>query len=665
MKIPSGYWDAGFGQRVPEVMPAYRPDTSGDQFMAQQGQQLGHNLMDLGTSKIEFEGKLNLMAAQEAKSERDRLQREQEAELKQLNTMRETSAAKKEYLNFDSALSTLHQKMVDDPDIAPEDYPAEFRKAADEMKGGILGKLNERQKLIIGNDLDHRINQGAEGMFKQGQKEINDSAWADDLSAAEALINNPTKSAAQKIAIIRDENFFADSGRDQHEIEAAKQKYVSQAAQAELDTQFNATKTNLAAINSFVANLNAKDKSGNYTYLPEMDIHQREQYVGMAMNKVQTLQSEARREAREAHTAAKTEAQALVLELKDKVKSGWVPTTANDYKFMEQVRKYAALSPSLSRQYSETAQQMSSLDYRLQLKKKDPLGVTAAESGIQLPPINILDTANLPQQIATRLQVAKQIGVKAVLTGPEMEAMTEYLKTKTPAEQGRFISTMSKPLGPVLAGATFAAAAEQARVKDPDLAVMFRLAASGKTADAQLYAEGRSVLTGEKKDILKDNFKLVQQEVSQRLDKRLGTALSTIPEARNASKEAVASIYIAEAQRRSLPTTSVDKDLIDAITTRVIGETVTTGKPYLWQGGSRKTTIVPQGMTADQFSNAIKAITPEQVKQQGGIQGMNDADAAAFLKSVAWHEVGSGYSFVKDGKTVFRPDGRPFVWRFQ
>lgn len=662
MKIPSGYWDGGFGQKTPEVMPAYKPDTSGDQFMAQQGQQLGHNLLELGTQQIEFDGRLAVMDAQDAKSERERVLREQEAELKQLNQMKETSAAKKEYLGFDNNLSNLHQQLVDDPDVAPEDYPSTYRKKAEELKVAVLGKLNERQQLIIGNDLDHRINQGADQMFKQGQKEINDGAWADDLAAAEALINNPKKSAAEKIALIRDENFFADTGRDQHEIEAAKQKYIKDAAQSELDTQFNNTKTDLKAINNFISVLRNKDANGNYTYLPEMDMHQREQYVGMAMTKVQTLQSEARREAREAQTAAKQEAQALVMEYKDKVKTGWVPTTAADYKFVNQVRQYAALSPSLARQYDEISRNMTSMDYRLALKKKDPLGVTAAENGVQLQPLNVLDVNTLPQQIVTRLKVANGLGVKAVFTGPEMEAMTEYMKTLKPADQGRFIASVSKPLGPVIASATFSAAAEQARVKDPDLAVMFRLASSGKPVEAQLYAEGRGVLTSEKKDFLKDNFKTIQQEINQRLDKQLGSALTQLPEARNATKEAVATIYLAEAQRRNLPATSVDKDLVDNITKRVAGETTRTGALYF---GSGKTTIVPQGMTADQFTNSIKAITPDQVKQQGGVQGMDDASAAKFLKSVAWHEVGSGYSFVKDGKPLYRADGKPFVWRFQ
>lgn len=661
MKIPSAYFDGGLGQRIVQPTPAARPDASGAVAIGQAGERLGATLLQTATDANEFQGRKDLLAAQDLKQETERLQREQEHELKQQAKEREAATAKREYLNFTPQLSALHQSIVDNPDIPPEEYPTVFREQAQTLANDKLYPLlNEHQRNLIESPVLEHINAGSEQMFKTGQQEINDGAWSESIATLEALKNDPTRDTRTKLAIIKDENFFADTGRPAHEIEATRQKAMQEIITEDAAHKFNSTKQDLKSLRDFKAGLQTKDANGNYSYMPEWDQKEREQYVSMVMAKEEHLINQEQQRQREAQAAAKQEATNLVMEYKDKVKTGWVPVTAADYKFQAQVRKAASLSPSLARQYEEATSYTTDFSKRLEMKKKDPLGVAAAEAGIQLPPLNMLDVASLPQQITQRLAVANKLGVRAVFKGEEIKALSEYLQTLPPRQQTLMLSTLSKPLGPVVAAATFNTAAEQVRQERPDQAVMFKLFASGKPAEAQLYSEGRAYLTGEKKDFLKDKFNVVQQEVSDRLKKTLGTAFAALPNTRNTINDAVATVYLAESSRRNLPLDKVDKDLLADVTRRVAGETVSTGSYY----GSNKTTIVPDGMKPDQFLNAIKAITPADIAKRGGVDGMTDAEAAAYIKKVAWHEGNGGYDFVKDGKKLYGKNGRPFTFRF-
>ena len=669
MKIPDAYFGGGLGQRVAQVVPAARPDASGDVAIGQAGERLGATLLQTATDMNEAQGRVDLQAAHDFKTETERLQREQEAELKQQTKERESAAAKREYLSFTPQLSALHQEIVDNPDIPPEEYPSVFREKAQKLaQDKLYPLLNEHQRFQIEAPVMEHINSGSEQMFKTGQQEINDGTWSEQMAALASLKNDPTRDARTKIAIVKDENFFAGTDRPAHEVEAIREKAIQEIITEDAAHKFNELKpdtkaknpiqASLQMLDGFRTDLSAKDASGNYTFNPEWDLKTREEYISMALAKKQDLEAKMAQLNRENLSAAKQEATNLVMEYKDKVKTGWVPVSAADYQFQASVRKAAALSPSLARQYEEATSYTTDFSKRMELKKKDPLGVAAAEKGYQLPPLNMMDVAGLPQQIANRLAVSQKLGVKAVFKGEEIKALSEYLQTLPPRQQTQLITTISKPLGPVIAAATFGAAAEQVRQERPDQAVMFKLFASGKPAEAQLYAEGRAYLTGEKKDFLKDKVNVGQQEVGDQLKKTLGTAFAGLPNTRNTINEAVATVYLGEAQRRNISLDKVDKDLLAEVTKRVAGETVSTGSYF----GSNKTTIVPDGMKPDQFLNSIKAITPADIAKRGGVDGMTDAEAAAYLKKVAWHEGNGGYDFVKDGKKLYGKNGQPFTW---
>lgn len=663
MKIPDAYFSGGLGQRVAQVAPALQVDASGAAAIGQAAEKLGATLLNTATDANEYQGRIDLMQAQERKTDAERVLREQEAELKQQAKERETTSAKREYLNFTPQLAAIQQQIVDDPDIPPEEYPTKFRELSQKLANDTLyPKMNEHQKNLIEPLILEHINQNSEQMFKTGQQEINDDSWAESLATLQTLKNDPTRDARTKIAIVKDENFFSATGRPAHEIESAREKAVQEIITEDAAHKFNSTKQDLKSLQNFKAGIKAKDETGNYRYMPEWDQKEREQYVSMIMSKEENLKNEAERRRKEAEAAARQEATNLVMEYKDKVKTGWVPVSANDYRFQAQVRRAAASSPSLARQYEEASSFTTDFSKRLEMKKKDPLGVAAAERGVQLQPLNIMDIGSLPQQIAGRLQVAKQLGVKAVFKGEEIKALSEYLQTLPPRGQVQLMNSLSKPLGPVISAATFNSAAEQIRQDRPDQAVMFKLYGSGKPAEALLYAEGRAYLTGEKKDFLKDKFTTVQRDAGDRIDRQLGSALSALPNTRNTVKEAISTIYLAEAQKRNIGLDSLDKNLLQEVIRRVAGDTAHTGGRYF---GSGKTTIIPDGMKPDQFLNSIRAITPQDITRRGGIDGLSDAEAATYIKGVAWHEGDAGYFFEKDGKRLYGKNGRPFVFRLE
>lgn len=664
MKIPDAYFSGGLGQRVAQVVPGARPDPSGALEIGRAGERLGATLLQGATDAIEFQGRRELQAAMERKSAMERMQAEQAAELKQLAKERENATAKREYLNFTPGLSALQQQIIDDPDTPPEEYPVVFRAKARQLAmDQLYPTLNEHQRNLIEPQVLEHINTAAEQIYKTGQQEINDQAWAEGIATLTALKNDPTRDVRTKLAIIKDENFFSETGRPAHEIETVRQKAVQEIISEDAAHRFNSTKQDLKNLRTFKQSLQSQDKNGNYTYMPEWDPKEREQYISMVMAKEETLINQEQQRIREANAAARAarsqEATNLMMEYKDKVATGWIPTTAADFRFQAAVRSYAATSPSLARQYQETTSFTTDFSKRLELKKKDPLGVAAAEAGYQLPPLNVLDVAGLPQQLAQRMAVAKKLNVKAIFKGDEIKALSELMQTLPPPQQTKLMASISKPLGPAISAATWRTASEQVQQDRPDQAVMFRLFAQGKPAEAQLYAEGRGYLTGEKKDFLKDKFAVVQQDIGDRLKKKLGTALAALPQTRNTISDAVATVYLGEAYRRNIPLDSINKDLLDDVTRRVVGETVRTGSYY----GSNKTTLVPDGLKPDQFLNSIKAITPADIAARGGIDGMTDPEAASYLKKVAWHEGNGGYTFVREGKPLYGKNGRPFTFR--
>lgn len=651
MKIPEAYFGGGLGQRVATPAPARTVDNSFGPMIEQAGERLSNALMGEAVRRNEEQGRIDLMQAQE---------------LQRAAREREDAWAKNEYIKLSPQLAEIHARIVADPEIDPTEYPARYQEQAQALVSEQLyPKLSEHQQNLIVPHVTEQIISGTAQIQQTAVKQLQEQAWEEGNATLDALKADPTRDVSTKLRLIYDENLLAGSGKSPEQIREAKHKAAQEIMTDDATQRFNATKQDLGSLRQFKAAVNATAEDGSYRYLPGWDNGKRQQFVSMIMAKEEHLLTEARADLRarqaEARQAAREEAANLVMEYKDRVKTGWIPTTAADFRFVTQVRRAASGSPSLARQYDEATSYTTDFTRRLELKRADPLGVAAAERGVILPPLNVLDVASLPQQIASRLAVAKQLKVNAVFKGDEIKALSEYLPTLPPKSQIQLMTALSKPLGPTLAKATWNTAAEQARVAHPEQAVMFRLYANGKPAVAQLYAEGRAYLTGEKKDILKDSFALIQRTAGEEIDQRLGSALAAMPKTRNTVKDAIVSVYLARCQRTGRDLNNIDKDMLRSSIEDVAGRTTYTGSGHF---GSGKTTLIPDGMTEDQFHNSIKAITPKDIARRGGVQGMSDAEAALYLKGRAWHESDGGYTFTRNGGVLYGTDGRPFVFRF-
>lgn len=661
MRIPSAYFDGGLGQRIAPVPQAARADASGAVAIGQAGERLGGTILNVATDANEFQGRQDLQAAYEMKQTTERLQRDQEAELKLQAKEAEVQTANAAYFKFGPTLVDIQNQIIADENVHQDEYPAKMRELGlKHAEENLYPNLNEHQKYLLQPHLLAELNKQSDEIFKIGKTEIQDIAKAENLSTLEALKNDPRRSARTKIDTINDDNFFTGTGLSLSEITTIRQKNIQEIIKEDVDAGINSTKQDLKSLRVFKESITAKTATGNFAYMPEMDLAERNTAVRMVMAKEEDLIKQAQQRQRENQAAARQEATNRMMEYKDLVQTGWRPNTAADLRYMEETRKYASLSPSLSRQFETTNLLMTDMGKRAELMKKDPVGVAAAEKGVVLQPFNIMDVATLPQQAAQRKATLIKLGIadKGFLLGSEIKPISEYLQTLPPRQQTQYINTLSKAFGPVMSKITFNSAAEQVRQERPDQAVMFKLFASGKPAEALTYAEGRAYLTGEKKDLLKDKFTVVQSEIGERLKKTLGNAFASLPNTRNTISEAIATVYLGEAQKRNVSLDKIDSDLLADVTRRVAGDTVSTGSYY----GSNKTTIVPPGMKPDQFLNSIKAITAADIAKRGGVDGMTDAEAAAYIKKVAWHEGNGGYDFVKDGRKLYGKNGQPFTF---
>lgn len=655
MKIPDAYFGGGLGQRVPQPAGQAHLDHSGDEYLTRGMQMVGQSMLNIVTDRNEFNGRMELMQAQD-----------QAQELRQLAREREDAFAKNEYLKFTPQLAELQQRIVNDPDIPPEQYPVKMHEAAQELASQTLyPKLNEHQQNMIVPVITNHINSAVDQIHQVAAKQIQDETWAEGQSTLDALKADPTRSTADKLRIIYDENLFTGSGRTPLQIQEAQGKAAQEVMTDDAAQRFNSTKQNLKSLQQFKADLHARGEDGTYRYLPGWDTTERERFISMAMAKEDTLLRQAeqdRKEAqREAKRIARENARDTISAYEELVKTGWQPNTAKDYQLVNQARTAASQSPGLAMRYRNATSYITDLDKRAELYRRDPLGVKAREKGVVIPPLNVFDLASLPQQLHQRDAICKKYGFKERLLGQEIKALSEYLQTLSPRSQVQMMNSISQPLGRALSTSTWSAAAEQVRQDHPEQAAMFKLYASGKPSEAMLYAEGRAFLNGERKDLLKDKISAVQRDASGQIDTFLGTALAGLPKTRNEVKDTIATVYLAEATRRNTGLDRVDKDLLRDVTNRVAGQTVRTGGSYT---GSGKTTIVPDGMSSDQFLNSIKSITPQDIRRRGGVDGMSDADAAAYIKDRAWHESAGGYTFTRDGSVLYGKDGRPFVFRF-
>lgn len=667
MRIPDAYFDGGFGQRIPQLKAGPAPDPSGAEMIGQAGRNLGNAVMGIATDALEEQGRREYQAAYERKQEQERLEREQEQELKRLERAKRDGEARMSLFAHANTLEEITATLLQDQKLSPQEKRDQFEQLAGNTRSSFMEAVPEEYQYAFGASFEEHRAQALKLLNGGIAKDLQSSIRAAGMAAREELLNS-SKPLAAKLAIIRDPLAFdwEGEGYSDPERETLIQGFIERASVADIEARFNRITDlgakGIQALKDFRAALSAKGEGDHYQQYPELDPTKRQAYVNMARTKIDHLESQAREEANRRRNEARQTAQELLNEFKGKVERGWMPTSTQDYKFVEQVRQYSRYSPSLARQFGDIHGNMTSFEYRQKLRTKDPLGVAAAERGVMIPSLDLLDPSTLPQQMAQRVAIAQKLGVKAAFLGPEIEAYTERLKALAPRDQVKELVALGKIFGP-MTPASFNAASEQVRQQAPQTSMLFRLVANGRITQARQYAAGLDLIHGEKKDLIKDKLTRVTNDIGREIDQRLGTALQAVPGTRNDLKDAVAVAYLGAAQERGLPVGSVDKGLLAQVAAGVIGRTTKTGSASWAPWGAYKTTIVPDGMTEDQFLNTIKLTTAKDVERMGGINGMSHEEAAEFIKSAPLHEVAGGYTVYREGKAVYTTKGKPFVFR--
>lgn len=655
MKIPNAYTDGSLGQRVVTPTPSFVVDNTTGPMIAQAGANLSRALFAEAERRNEYQGKIDLMRAQE-----------HAAELKQMAAMNEEVAAKREYLNFTPALATLQQKIIDDPDTPPEAYPVKLREEALRMANeGLFTKLNDRQRLRIEPITLEHINKQMDQISKIGKEKLNNSAWAGTLSTLDALVNDPTRDARTKIHIIRDDNLFANTGRTAVEIETEKERRIATVTENAVQSIFN--DRGPAAAKKF---LEAKNSDGTYTNLPELHIDKREAYRDHANDEIRRLEGEARREARERKALADQQTHNLFESVKTMLDDGY-PLPAK----IDVQARMAFKGTRYEPLYATVKEKANSLEYRTTLINKDALLYFARSKGYNIPPLDITNPATIPQQIAARAVFAKEAQkalnlpyVPYFFTG-EQKAIGQQLEALDGSNRVRATKVWSDVLGSKNM-TQFAKQVSGDHSDDPGkntaLALEIALAANGKETAAHWVASGRDYLRRAK---IAEPARQAQNKAFEAI---AGSALKGLKQGRDDYRDAVNSAFVYLAKTRGMDVENEKNlsspgwfssgsdawKLYNQAFKAVVGETT-------YHNG--KTTIIPTGMSKDGFLNSIKRITPDTVTAAGGVKGLTPDRAAQLLRSEAtlWENGEGVYSFQLGERQLKTDSGKIFKLRFQ
>jgi hypothetical protein len=652
MKIPDAYFDGGFGQRVARPQGAVMPNPSGAEAIGRAGRQLGAAVAGLGLQDLQEQSHNELAAAQERKNEAERLMREQDAELKRMAELREHSAAKAAYFGLENSLAALHQDLVDDPDVNPVDYPTEFKKRAAELVEPMRQKLNEMQWLTIGPDVENRIGHGTVEIFKTGQKEIQDEAWAEDLRAADLLLNDPTKTARQKVQIIMDPDFFAESGRPDHEIEAKRQIYVGKAIENEVVTALNNTKGDVPALQQFRDTLRSQGQDGQYSYMPEMDIKDRERYIDQAQSAIRAAEAERKRQEAEAKRGRMDAARAAH-EIYKTAKEGLQPLSAGEENTLLRQMQGTPYYDSAKRIQKNT----TSFGFAMEKIKQDPLTFGSATLGLTIPPLDPRNTAAWPQQLQQRGAVAGTIKQKyglsylPMLTNQEAKGLVEFMGAQSPRGMVQTVSSLSTLPG--MKGDTMNRISQQIAAADSSLGMVFGLAANGRDDAAFHVANGLQIIKGKSAPELKAQGGAA--EIRARFDTNLRDAVSDNPRMRESLLTATQAAYLSMAAAKGKSDVSLDRETFDQAFRSVVGNVTKI---------NGKSVVLPSGVPEGSFKDFFKNVSAATVETGGGVRGFKmPADAAAAIRSNGQlYEAGTGrYRVAIGGKFLQTPDGRDFI----
>lgn len=296
--------------------------------------------------------------------------------------------------------------------------------------------------------------------------------------------------------------------------------------------------------------------------------------------------------------------------------------------------------------------------------KADPIGADI-ERGLAQPVE--LDFSK-PETMQARAEQARRAQLRAghpvgMLRPHEAEHLTQYMEKMAPREKEALVQSIYTAAGPDVGRATFAQISPHA----PLLSVAAGLAGfktTGKEGEgpqrsvSQLIFRGEELLKTKAVNIPGGDKPEQSPLIEEQFTKYAGSAIPN-PRARMYAAQATAMVYATlmhEAGR-------VNDKGVNASIFRQAASMVTGG--VIDHNGAK---VLPPayGLPANKSRDLLRGVTADQVKAWGGVAGMTDEDAAAFLRRAPLESLSYGRYRVPSGAgMLLRPDGTPFEMVFR
>lgn len=648
MRIPS----AGdyLGQRIAQVIPSDdvesaralalskgKSDTDGI-IAAKEIEKIGNIGIDIGLEEYRHEEKLKTI--KELKQAQDL--KVKEMEFKKAQKEKEHSELQTKIINYKSAIDDAAYSVFNDENIADDQKLTELERKSAEIKTQISDSFGDKAHVL---EPVH-----AEAMFKAKDslqnlqiKKLNDESRASVMIMVDALEKKAAKSPQDRqeaIAMIEAADL---TGYSEQERQKIKQGFKEKTAINEI-----ANRINSKDFDSLLSDLKANNEEGDPVYFRALDPKDREHFIGTIQNSIEheKRQKEAARKAAEREW--KQDVRDALSDYKEAKLSG-LPINPKDEIMLYKMVK----GTEFEKKFDSIKSKGESFAFVTEKLSKDPLTFGAARLGISVEPINLTDTANLPQQLQERLEIGKKVKAFAnlaytpVLKTDEVKGLADLLKK----QQSGSIQTIQQ-LTNVIGKDGMMGIAQQIAADSTQTGMIIAFTVQGKTDIANAISEGKKYIKEKVIKMPKDN------ELRDKYDSWIKDSFMGLPETNDAHYEAFKSYYASQAARKGITDGFINQDAAKGAFKAVVGEIV---------GINGKKVVIPEDYTESMFKNSIKLITAESIKQMGGVSGLTNEDAANVIKDDAqWFATSqqNTYRVVVNGKYMLTPDGNYVQFRF-
>lgn len=650
MRIPDPYFS--FGRKTTSISaapdapgPVY-PNGRGDQLIANAGERIGESLFRIGAEEREYKGRMELAAANEQKQEAERLRREQEAEAKRLERVKQHGEAQTSLFQHENAMSELATAILEDRTTTPTEKLQKFDEAAKEIRGSFSGKVPEEYRYAFEPAFEQQHLKLRHGLVTGMEKQEKEVVRGQLVDAVEAL-KRTSQPLSVKLTLVNELEWEkAGYGPD----EQAKQV---QAFRESVTADAVAERFNTVGPKATLAELTAKQgEDGPYSNFQYLEPKTRESLVQAARHQIDQQNKEAERERKERERQRKDDARDAY-DLYKEAKEGLLPLSVKD--------EAALLRRMSGTDYLKRARAVhsktTSIGFELEKIKSDPLTFGAARLGLAVQPLDTRDVTAWPQQLQQRGQIAGAIKGKyglsylPILTNQEAKGLADIMQTQSGPGIVRTFEAFNQIPG--MKGATIKQMASQIAQVDNGLGMVVGLTASGKSDAALHVANGLKIVKD--KGLPTTGNKNFKTDMEARFSSLLGDAVSHNPQQREAIGNAVDAAYVSLSAQSGKLDGTLDKSLYDKAFSLVAGE------PVKING---KRVLTPSRVPESAFKDFFKRTSSATVEAAGGVRGYKDNGEAAraIRNSGQLYEMGEGrYRVAIDGRYLQTTDGRDFI----